>query len=140
MSFITYKNEDHGMDMNVARLTFLPAEDESLPACLVDVQRAARAIRQAGGTELIPAPQALNRGGLGFATVLMQYVLPVAQAVISPVVAAGVTAWLQGRANRKIRLKVGDLEVEAHTIEQVDQLLQRARELRREAEAKSDEA
>ncbi|MGF6983436.1 hypothetical protein QFZ99_002913 [Paraburkholderia atlantica] len=38
-------------------------------------------------------------------------------------------AWISGRAGRKVRLKVGDIEVEARTIEEVELLLQRAQAL-----------
>jgi hypothetical protein len=66
------------------------------------------------------------------------YVLPIAQA-IAPILGPALGAWLQGRGGRKLYLKVGDLEVEARTLEEVDQLLERARALRAEQE-KRDEA
>jgi hypothetical protein len=43
--------------------------------------------------------------------------------IIGPVIAAALTAWLQGRAGRKVRMKVGDIEIEASTQEEFDRLL-----------------
>ncbi|SAL85764.1 hypothetical protein AWB68_07796 [Caballeronia choica] len=40
--------------------------------------------------------------------------------------AAAAGVWISGRSGRKVRLKVGDIEAEARTIEEVEQLLKRA--------------
>lgn len=45
---------------------------------------------------------------------------------VSPVLTGILGAWLQSKTNRKVRLKVGDIEVEANTVSEVDQLLQHA--------------
>ena len=42
------------------------------------------------------------------------------------VIGTAVGAWISGRNGRKLRLKVGDIEVEARTPEEVAQLLQQA--------------
>jgi hypothetical protein len=42
------------------------------------------------------------------------------------VIDAAVGAWVSGRSGRKVRLKVGDIEAEARTIDEVERLLQRA--------------
>ena len=39
-------------------------------------------------------------------------------------------AWLQVRYGRKVRLKVGDIEAEARTVEEVDELLKKAETVR----------
>lgn len=59
---------------------------------------------------------------------------------VSPVLTGILCAWLQSKAGRKLRLKVGDAEVEAGTVKEVDQLLERARELqaRQERSEKKD--
>lgn len=57
-----------------------------------------------------------------------EFIIPLAQ-VFGPVLGGAAVAWLQGRAGRKLRLKVGDIEAEARTIEEVEQLLQRAQKL-----------
>jgi hypothetical protein len=64
---------------------------------------------------------------LGFP--LGEYALPLATAVLGALGAACV-AWLQGRAGRKVRLKIGDVEAEARTPKEVDALLKRAAEFR----------
>jgi hypothetical protein len=43
-----------------------------------------------------------------------------------PAVSGLVIGWLTARAGRKVRLKVGDIEVEAQTVEQVKELLKLA--------------
>src|ERR1700744_1650361 len=58
-----------------------------------------------------------------------EFVIPLAQ-VIGPVLGVTAVAWLQGRAGRKLRLKAGDIEVEARTPEEIGQLLERAKALR----------
>ncbi|TGB31561.1 hypothetical protein [Burkholderia thailandensis] len=44
---------------------------------------------------------------------------------VSPILTGILGAWLQSKAGRKVRLKIGDIEVEARTVEEADQLLQR---------------
>ncbi|WP_144157638.1 hypothetical protein [Paraburkholderia sp. BCC1885] len=58
--------------------------------------------------------------------------------IVGPVVAAAVTTWLQGRAGRKIRLKVGDVEIEASTPEDFERLLSEARALKATQTPESD--
>lgn len=48
---------------------------------------------------------------------------------VTPVLTGTLAAWLQSKAGRKVRLKVGDVEVEARTVEEADQLLHRAQAL-----------
>lgn len=50
--------------------------------------------------------------------------------IFGPAIAAAVTTWLQGRTGRKIRLKVGDVEIEASTSEDFERLLSEARALK----------
>jgi hypothetical protein len=58
--------------------------------------------------------------------------------VISPMLSAAALAWLQGRAGRRLRLKVGDIEVEARTPEEGEQMLQRALALQASRNGDSD--
>jgi uncharacterized protein (DUF697 family) len=46
--------------------------------------------------------------------------------IVGPAIAAAVTTWLQGRAGRKARIKVGDIEIEASSREEFDRLLTQA--------------
>jgi hypothetical protein len=57
---------------------------------------------------------------------------------VSPVLTGILGAWLQSKAGRKVRLKVGDIEVEAKTVEEVEQLLQRAQALQASQESHED--
>ena len=57
-----------------------------------------------------------------------EFVIPLAQ-VIGPMLGGAAVAWLQGRAGRKLRLKVGDVDVEAHTPEEIMRLLEQAHAL-----------
>lgn len=68
-----------------------------------------------------------------------EFIVPLAQ-VIGPVLGGAAVAWLQGRAGRKLRLKIGDIEVEARTHEEIDQLLERAQTLQAAHKGKTDEA
>ncbi|MFM0408805.1 hypothetical protein [Paraburkholderia dipogonis] len=120
------------------QMTFAQANDETESSYLQDARSVAREIRVAGGTSIKPAITAMGRREGGIA-VIASYVLPVAQAV-APILGPALGAWLQSRAGRKLRLKVGDLEVEARTLEEIDQLLQRAQALQAGQEDASDEA
>lgn len=42
--------------------------------------------------------------------------------VVGPIIGA----WLQARYGRKVRLKIGDIEAEARTVSEVEELLERA--------------
>lgn len=51
------------------------------------------------------------------------FVIQLVQAVV-PAVGTAVAGWFAGRSGRKVRVKVGDIEIEARTCEEVTQLLQ----------------
>ncbi|WP_233875031.1 hypothetical protein [Paraburkholderia adhaesiva] len=75
---------------------------------------------------------------------LAQYTIPAIQylgpAALSALTAA-ITVWVQGRSGRKVRLKVGDIEAEARTVEEVKQLLEYAHTLQARHEGEQpDEA
>lgn len=64
------------------------------------------------------------------------YPLPEFLVAFSPAMAALAAicgAWLQARYGRKIRIKIGDVEAEARTFEEIEQLLKRAQEFRDKA-------
>ncbi len=48
---------------------------------------------------------------------------------VSPVLTGILGAWLQSKTGRKVRLKVGDVEVEARTVSEAEKLLERAQAL-----------
>src|ERR1700687_1349150 len=50
----------------------------------------------------------MDRAGAA-GTLVGEFVIPLAS-IVAPVLAAAVSAWFQGRAGRKLRLKVGDID------------------------------
>ncbi len=56
---------------------------------------------------------------------LGQYFISLAQ-VAGPIVGVALGAWIQGRAGRKVRLKVGDIELEANSPAEIDHLVAQA--------------
>ncbi len=62
----------------------------------------------------------------------------VLQAVISPV-ALLCGAWLQARYGRKVRLKIGDVEAEGRTVEEIERPLKQASDFQDAVRAESDD-
>jgi hypothetical protein len=55
---------------------------------------------------------------------------------LGPAAIAAIGGWLAGRNGRKVRIKIGDIEAEARTPEEVEKLLAIARDIKREGEPK----
>ena len=55
---------------------------------------------------------------------------------IGTTVAALVGGWLHAKYGRKVRLKIGDIEAEAHSLEAVEKLLARAQKIQQRNEPK----
>jgi len=70
---------------------------------------------------------------------LGEYAMPMAQVVV-PAVTAALVAWITARGNRRVRIKIGSVEVDARTPEEVEQLLQRVKAFQEEAPGKNTEA
>jgi hypothetical protein len=138
---VLYHIYGEAMDTDFVDLIFEPASEEPfhgfVHSSIPDARNAANAIKAAGG-RLVPVIRGASRDA-GLGPFLMEYALPLAQ-VVGPVIGGAAAAWLQGRAGRKLRLKVGDIEVEARTVEEVDQLLLRAQALRAGQPEANDEA
>lgn len=98
-----------------------------------DIKTFLTAVEQQGG-KLVPPRLAMD-------SVQIQTVVEFAK-IVGPIVgsaiAAAVTTWLQGRAGRKIRLKVGDVEIEASNPEDFERLLAEARALKGAQDTGSD--
>ncbi|MDN7716247.1 hypothetical protein [Burkholderia gladioli] len=91
----------------------------------LDIKTFLTAVEEQGGRRVPPR--------LTMDSVQIQTVVEFAQIlgpIFGPAIAAAVTTWLQGRAGRKIRLKVGDVEIEASTSEDFERLLSEARALK----------
>jgi len=117
------------------KISLLPAADEPshlAPAC----QQELRGFEQAFLDEGFPiaAKRALAKMA-GGPFLSGEFVLNLA-ATIGPVLGAAVGAWLHARYSRKVRLKVGEIEAEAQTVEEVEKLLARALEIQQRNEPK----
>lgn len=66
-------------------------------------------------------------GAQGYA--LGQYFIPLAQ-IAGPIIGGALVAWLAGRAGRKLKIKVGEVELEASTAAEIDHLMVKALELK----------
>ena len=84
-----------------------------------------------------------SQHGIAFDAVsAVGYALPefvVALKVIGPTLGVIFVAWLQGRSGRKIRLKIGEVEVEARTAEEVENLLEKAKQFQQEYPSNADD-
>ena len=63
-------------------------------------------------------------GAHGYA--LAEYTIKQLTPVVIPAVAGAIGIWLQARYGRKVRIKIGSVEAEARTIDEIDKLLKRA--------------
>src|SRR4051794_21428092 len=64
----------------------------------------------------------LREGGGATGWYLGEFFINLAAAT-GPVIGAAIGAWLQARYGRKVRVKIGDIEAEAHSAEEVEKLL-----------------
>jgi hypothetical protein len=88
--------------------------------------------------QLAMALCAVNAGGWSLPEFLL-YLGSLPPAVI--VAAAGLCgAWVQGRYGRKVRLKIGDVEAEGRTPEEIQALLQQAADFQNAAHRKKDKS
>ncbi|KVW61709.1 hypothetical protein BGV52_29630 [Burkholderia ubonensis] len=69
---------------------------------------------------------------------LAEYVVKELGPAAIGVIGTAVGAWINGRAGRKVRLKVGDVEVEARTPEEVEQLLKQVQALQTDQRGKQE--
>jgi hypothetical protein len=108
------------------RIKLLPSSGDSelfAPECQAAVRAFFQQLRDAG---VIAHPVAFTMDCAGASGCLVgEFVLPFAQ-VAGPAIGVAVAAWFQGRAGRKLRLKVGNIEIEAATMQELGQLLDQA--------------
>jgi hypothetical protein len=57
-------------------------------------------------------------------------------ATAGPALGTLIGAWLHARYGRKVRLKIGDIEAEAQSVEEVEKLLQQAEQFQQQAQQK----
>jgi hypothetical protein len=118
-----------GPEIQGLRLTLLPAPSDDLknPDYQLGVAGFAVALRTRG-LEIFPPISLREVVGLDVPTTLGGFDIKVALGVAAPLCTA-LGVWLQARYGRKVRLKVGEKEVEAEapTIEQIEELLELAK-------------
>ncbi|WP_322034624.1 hypothetical protein [Burkholderia sp. BCC1970] len=119
------------------RVTFLPSSDDiEQPSLSEDYMRALREFhsfaKAHGG--LIPIQGSSPNAPVGIAVEFAKVIVP----LLGPALGAAVAGWFQGRTGRKLRLKVGDVEVEARTPEEVEQLLKQAQALQTDQRGKQE--
>jgi hypothetical protein len=56
-----------------------------------------------------------------------------------PVIGSVLTGWFAGRFGRKVRVRVGDIEVETNTVADAEKLIAKAQELKRSKTPKKDQ-
>lgn len=120
-------------------LALLPASDEAdpkAPALQADLQQAEQAIRAQGynpavGTGIQKSLTAVGSWLLGtfvFKAAAGGAGITFVGKALTPMM----VEWLKGRAGRRVRIKVGDIEVEAATVKQAETLIERARTIKAE--------
>lgn len=52
--------------------------------------------------------------------------------ILGPAAIAGLSGWLAGRNGRKVKIKVGDVEAEANSVKELDEVLKRVEKIKRD--------
>ena len=76
-------------------------------------------------------------GDLGSIIYLGQHTVPLVKEGLT-LLGAALVAWLTARGGRKVRLKFGDVEVEAGTPKEIEQILEHAKKFQQDSGPKSD--
>lgn len=114
-------------------LSLMLAPDESTvrsPESREQLRRLYEGLQAAGVTE--QHKMFFRDAAGGPADLLAHFVVPIVKIVV-PVLGGVLGGWLQSRAGRKVRLKIGDLEAEAKTLDEVEKLLLRAKEFQQDS-------
>jgi|ERR1017187_3904170 hypothetical protein len=127
------------MDAPALDLTLIPAPDDSplkSPTCQAELQRFEQYL-SSHGLEVSYTMEVRESWtpGPNLAPYLGDFTIKLV-GTIGPPLIAGIAGWLHGRSGRKVRIKVGDLEVEAPTTKEVEKLLVLAQETQRTSQLK----
>jgi hypothetical protein len=129
MSFITYRKVRMMSDQEKV-LFILSGAPIDPPASDPEFQRELRAfsaaLREAGIVYSQRAMAFDGAGALGYP--LGEYFISLAQ-VVGPVVGVALGAWITARGGRKLRIKAGNVELEANSKEDIEHLQKLALEL-----------
>lgn len=120
-----------GMDEQTTAIGFVRAPDdpqERDPAFQEELNAFGSSLREAGVAYSQRAMVFDSIDALGYP--LGEFIIKQLGPVAIPAVTGAVGVWLQARYGRKVRLKVGDVEIEARIPEEIERLLKSAASLR----------
>ena len=132
---IVYRLGNADMETFYAHLTLLPAPDEVLAPFERDAELLLPPKPEPPKTPLSPS-ESQPGDYFGAPPPGMEKFLMQAMTVAGTIATTTLGAWLRNRYGRKVRIKVGDIEAEASTAEEIDQLLLRAQALKQAIEPK----
>ena len=121
------------MSSDQIRLTLMPSSDD--PDVLGSAyQEELQAFGQQLGelSTIVSRRMYFQDGAEALVRQLGEYALTMAPGAF-PAFTGLIGAWLQARFGRKVRLKVGDVEAEASTVADVEELLERAKAFRQDS-------
>lgn len=119
-------------------LTLVPSSDEpsiSSPSTQAEFRSFLDALHQ-HSMEANPHAIVRKSGGEGW-SFFGEFSIPIATAVVSAL-GLVIAAWFQGRAGRKVQIKIGDVEAEAGTSKEVKKLLQHVQEYKASLERRDE--
>jgi hypothetical protein len=113
-----------------------PAEND--PKFQEELSEFSKSLRTAGVTfaQRGRAFDAIDAHGYALAEYTIKQLAP----VVVPAVTGAIGIWLQARYGRKVRIKIGPVEAEARTIDEIDKLLKRAADFQISDSTKSNDA
>jgi hypothetical protein len=126
------------MNQDCLQLDLLPGPDDP-PLNSADFQKSLgnflNSLQEQG---LNPSWRAFTRDTVGGgSTLLGEFFIPLAQ-TLAPAFFTLLGAWLTARGGRKVRLKIGNIEAEATTVQDVEALLQTATKFQEEKSSEGE--
>ena len=115
---------DHAQKIEIELQRALDDPRVNDPQFQAELSGFAKSLRGTGVTAAQRAMAFDSVDALGYP--LAEFVVKTLGPAVVPAAAAVCGAWIQARFGRKVRIKVGDIEAEAHTTEEVERLLMTA--------------
>ena len=127
------RKREGGVDLLLVRASDDPQEND--PAFQEELSSFSKALRATGvnHSQFAIVFDAVEGGGYPLA----QFAIEVVRSVV-PAAAGVCGAWVQARYGRKVRLKIGDVEAEGRTVEEIERLLKQAAEFQGAVRARSN--
>jgi hypothetical protein len=123
------------MELKITMIPALEDPDNESPAYQGDLAEFAKSLKKAG-VEYEAKPGKLLLTDTSPFIYAGTFVIGMITG-LSPILVNFVAAWLHGRSGRKVRLKVGEIEAEAQTVEEVEKLLKQAEEIQQRNQPKA---